>query len=128
MAAHIITIHVTPAGVGLPSNVEVNFTYSPSTIRVSPGDTVQWTSPDGPFVVMFTAGTPIANSFSAGPPGPVIDAHSVTSGPPAWSTQIFMVTPGSLGHFHYAVALALLGSSQQAIVHIDAGCPEIVAN
>jgi plastocyanin len=127
MAAHTITIHVTPAGVVVPSSTEVNFTYSPSTIRVSPGDTVQWTSPDGPFVVMFTEGTPIANTQLA-PPGLVIDAHSVVSGPPAWSTLTFTVPAGALGHFHYAVALALLSSAGQATVHIDAGCPEILAN
>ena len=127
MAAHTITITATLVP---PSNTEVNFTYSPSTIRVSPGDTVQWTSPSGPFVVMFTERTPIANVSSAGPPGPVIDAHSSVSGPP-WSTPppplAFTVPPGTIGHFHYAVALALLSSAGQASVHIDAGCPEILA-
>ena len=125
MTPHVITIHVTPAGVVVPSSIEVNFTYSPSTIRVSPGDTVTWTSTDGPFVVMFTQGTPIAIPGA----GPVIDAHSGSSGTPPWSTQSFLVSPGALGHFHYVVGLALLGStSAGATVHIDAGCPEIVAN
>jgi hypothetical protein len=125
MAAHLITIHVTPAGVVVPSNIEVNFTYTPSTIRVSPGDTVTWTSTDGPFVVMFTQGTPIAISGA----GAVIDAHSGSSGTPPWSTPSFLVSPGALGHFHYAVALALLGSAAAgATVHIDAGCPVIIAN
>src|SRR5260370_42511120 len=109
MAAHTILITDTPIP---PSNTEVNFTYAPSTIRVSPLDTVQWTSQSGPFVVMFTEDTPIANTP---PAGRVIDAHSVvvTGSPRTWSTMTFGVPPGTLGHFHYAVAGALLSSTGQ---------------
>ena len=121
MAAYTITIAVTV----LSSN-EVSFTYSPSTLRVAPrdGDTVQWTSTDGPFVIMFTQNTPIASAAG----GLVIDAHSTPTGP-LFATQIFTVPAGTIGHFHYAVALALLSSAGPgAMVHIDAGCPEIIAN
>jgi hypothetical protein len=123
MAAHTITITVTPFP---PTGAEESFTYSPSTLRVAPGDTVRWESLNGPFVIMFTLNTPIKTSGPAG--GLVIDAHSTPAGPP-WTTPIFSVPAGTLGHFHYAVALALLSSvGQAATVHIDAGCPEIIAN
>jgi hypothetical protein len=132
---HIITINVTPApSPDNPAEPAVNFTYAPSVQRVYRGDVIQWRSTQGPFVITFHQGTPIARANATGAtPGLTIDAHGKPDGSgQSFTTDKFVIPAGTIGHFHYAVAIFVQRETATgglvSGVYIDAGCPEIIAN
>jgi plastocyanin len=86
-----------------------NMTYTPSMLRVAAGDTVQWVCRLGPFAVMLKDKSP----FNEG-----MDTHACggTLSEPMWVADV-------KGEFHYAVAVY-----DGSRVHMDAGCPMILAN
>lgn len=85
-----------------------SFTYSPSTVRATATDTIQWQSAM-PFALMFLDQTPIGQMEVCGPPP--------LGFPP------FQIDGQAEGHYHYAVAVW-----DGARVHIDSGCPDIIIN
>jgi len=98
---HIIRIDVDDCG---------NMTYTPSMLRVAAGDTVQWRCPLGPFAIMFKETSP----FKEGMDAFARDAGTLSSPRYVADTK---------GQFHYAVAVY-----DGSRVHMDAGCPMILAN
>jgi|HubBroStandDraft_1064217.scaffolds.fasta_scaffold37907_3 plastocyanin len=91
-----------------------NFTYSPSTLHVQPGDTVEWQCPT-PFTIMFKDdGTPIGN----------MTLYGQASGP-GYATSPATVCAGASGHFHYAVAVWSPANNK---VQLDSGCPDLICN
>lgn len=116
MPQYQVTIKVTPAYGG-----KLNFTYTPSVLHACFGDTIVWTSEDGPFAIEFKKDTP----------GPDIGAHGNQVGG-HWETAPFQIQQNRRGHFHYAVAVALNAeTNDQAVrfkVAMDAACPEIIVN
>jgi|SRR5579883_2443551 len=104
--------HHIKISIALDSQGNANFTYSPSVQRVYAGDTVDWSSPNGPFAILFQEGTPCNR----------MDARSDANVP--WmSTQLSVLTNAAPGHYHYAAAV-----SMQGIVYVDGACPELIVN
>ena len=99
----------------------LNFTYQPSVLHACAGDTVVWTSDDGPFTVEFKQDTP----------GPDVGTHGNQIGN-HWESPQFQIRQGARGHYHYAVAVSLLSDEFDAPVKgriaLDAACPEIIVN
>ena len=95
-----------------------NFTYSPSTAAVKPGDTITWTSGKGPFAISFMDRSPFGEmSFSS---------HSE-----AGAYKTYPRTVGkSHGHHHYSVAIAVFNPEDRTDfqISLDAGCPDIVVS
>ena len=100
MKKHTIRIDVEDCG---------HMTYTPSMLRVEAGDTVQWICPLGPFAVMLKEKTPFKEGMGAHACGGTL------SNP--------MCVADIKGEFHYAVAVY-----DGSRVHMDAGCPMILAN
>ena len=100
MPAHFINIDVDP--------ITGSFTYTPSSLRAAPSDTIVWQSPKA-IALMFLDGTPIAH----------MEVFAYASMP----TPAFTVISGAEGHFHYAVA-----AWDGIRVYIDSGCPDIIVN
>ena len=86
-----------------------NMTYIPSMLRVTEGDTVQWCCPSGAFAVMFKDGSPFTKGMDT------FSCQGTPSNP--------MTVANVKGQFHYAVAVF-----DERRVHLDAGCPMILAN
>jgi plastocyanin len=86
-----------------------NMTYTPSMLRVEPGDTVQWICSSGPFTVMFKDASPFQKGMEA-------FAHGGT-------LSNALTVANVKGHFHYAVAVF-----HASRVHMDAGCPVLLVN
>ena len=100
MTPHTIQIDVDACG---------NMTYTPSMLRVAPGDTVQWICPLGPFAIMLKEASPFTKGMDA------FACAGTRSNP--------LTVDNIKGQFHYAVAVY-----DGTRVHIDAGCPMILAN
>jgi plastocyanin len=97
---HTVQIEVDPRG---------SMTYTPSMLRVAANDTVQWLCPSGSFAVMFKETSPFKEGMDA------FSCKGEASRP--------LIVDHVKGQFHYAVAV-FDGSR----VHIEAGCPVLVAN
>jgi hypothetical protein len=100
--------------VELDDDGDANFTYIPAVLWVRPRDTVSWSSPDGPFGLIFKKSSPSLD----------VDAHGRACGEGderGFATQSLEIREGALGHYHYAVAISL-----EAGVFLDAACPEII--
>ena len=108
---YIITIAVDPDDVIPQGGSTGNFVYTPSLLRVSPGDTIEWRA-DHAFVVSFKEGTPINDMEVFG---------SQVDG--VYTTGQQTVPSGKQGHYHYAAALA-----KDDRVFIDSQCPHISVN
>jgi hypothetical protein len=100
MMNHTIQIDVDARG---------NMTYTPSMLRMEAGDTVQWICPLGPFAIMLKDTSP----FKEG-----MDAYACAGTPSSP-----MCVADAKGQFHYAVAVY-----DGSRVHMDAGCPMLLAN
>jgi plastocyanin len=97
---HTIQIDVDPRG---------SMTYTPSMLRVAAGDTVQWCSPSGPFAIILKDTSPFTEGMDA------YSCAGTPSGP--------LTVADAKGQFHYAVAVF-----DGTRIHMDAGCPMILAN
>src|SRR5580704_4798555 len=86
-----------------------NFTYYPSMLRVSAGDTIQWECPQHPFAILFKSTTPFLEGMDAhGQAGQLSEPRTVAD---------------VKGHFSYAVAVFAFGQ-----VRLDCSCPGLLAN
>jgi plastocyanin len=105
----------------IPAYGHINFTYQPSVLHACAGDTVVWTSEDGPFAIEFKEDTP----------GPDIGTHGNQVGG-HWESAQFQIRQGARGHYHYAVAVVLANdifeTGVKGRVALDAACPEIIVN
>jgi len=116
MPQYEVYIKVNVAGSHL------NFTYQPSVLHASAGDTIVWKSEDGPFAVEFKRDTP----------GPDVGTHGSQIGG-HWESAQFQIRQGARGHYHYAVAVSLANAGfasldVQGRIALDAACPEIIVN
>jgi plastocyanin len=82
--------------------------YSVSVQHAVAGDTVTWTSENGPFTLSFTT-------------SPFNEGVQVHSGGPA-NTAVGTVKAGAaVGRYYYGVAVSYNGK-----IYTDPGCPEII--
>ena len=100
---HVVSIRVNEDG---------DFCYDPSVKNIKRGQSVTWTSTQGPFALSFRSRTPVSQIHLQSKKAGSANAWSITSRPAKVSEP---------GHFHYAVALCMDGK-----VYLDASCPEIV--
>jgi plastocyanin len=113
-AKHKITITVSNG----------DFTYNPSTLHAKIGETVTWTSGTlGPFAVSFMDATPFLQ----------VTLQSQQNGQGEHCIEAQQVQENTIGHHHYAVALAQLSPPGpdlpvSACVFLDSGCPDIVVS
>ena len=102
---NVITIKVNEHG---------DFTYDPSVKHVKPGETITWTSTQGPFAICFKDRTPFDH----------LNHHAIRGAESnSWAVSSRPMRVTKSGHFHYAVAIYADGK-----VFLDAGCPEIIVN
>ncbi len=103
-----------------------NMTYSPSTLQAKTGHIVNWTSGTlGQFAVSFTDQTPFSE----------VTFSSKKSATGEYYTDDKQILKNTIGHHHYAVAVAKVAVSQDAgktadsvTVFLDSGCPDIVVS
>lgn len=93
------------------------FSYDPSTVYVKPGDLIRWNCHDGAFGLSFLKKSPFARmTFSSQSDG---EMNFVSPKP--------VRNEAPLGHYHYAVALAMTNRAGTTVV-MDSGCPDIVVS
>lgn len=90
-----------------------DFYVEPSSKRLKPGQSITWTSSQGPFAISFTDQTPFSQVLFQGiKPADREGVWTVTSHP---------VKPNAPGIFHYAVSIYVNGR-----VYLEAGCPQVI--
>jgi hypothetical protein len=90
-----------------------NFTYTPSTLRVTAGDTIEWCSAN-PFLVSFRDETPLIQ----------LDTPGTQAPDNQFSTGKMEVSAGvGPSRHHYAVGIYANGQ-----VFMDADCPVIIVS
>jgi len=103
-----VVITVERDATGPPA---AHLSYHPAVLLAHRGDCIKWKCENGPFVLQFLRGTPLGHVY----------IHSNGSNG-NYETDCIPVPPGAPNGRHpYAVAVC-----SERIVHIDAGCPEII--
>src|SRR5579863_1335464 len=107
---HEIQISITTDQHG-----NANFSYSFAALHVYPadGDTVTWSSIQGPFAIQFLDRTP----------GHIMDLRGKGNPSAGWATDPFTPRDHMHGAYHYSVAIEMGG-----FIYMDATCPVLIFN